>query len=665
MLCVTVVNPVTVHIPNKTLSFLCAGLLALIVPIYLINLGITALLDYRVNDSIKTEAEAKALSWARNLAVKIPSIEGIIKSGQATPEERSRINDAIAVTNVFRFKLFTTKGKLTFISDQTSLDQEKVANVDRNAMTAFKTMSPLVAIKNGEANPTRPAHYVKVYTPVYGDGGAIFGVIEVSIDVTNLHETLTTSFSLLSWFLIVGSAIIFLIPASLVAIRSWQLRAKDRKLIQVDQLDYLTGILNRKTISAHLSQLFSSKKTAADNGILFVDVDYFKQINDNHGHYTGDLLLKHVARTITDSIRTEKDVVGRFGGDEFVVICRDTNESELTAIGERIVQAIRVPFRHNGSSLNASVSIGAYLTREMDGQQGALHAADLAVYEAKRRGRDQFTLYYDDLDVTFRRRHYISDCLSRAILEDLLRLDFQPIFDAKGEELLGFEALLRLRGEDGEIIPPNEFIPIAEETGQIESIGIWVLNRSIEAASNWPRHLFVAINLSVAQFKSDIFALEVAKSLNRYAFDPHRLELEVTESLFIEDKEEVKSRFGLFKQLGVSLVLDDFGSGYSNLGYLWNFGFQKIKIDRSLLDRPESESEKTRAMFRAIVIIADQLGASVLVEGVETKEQLAMVTACHLDQAQGFYLGRPTPEDDLPEAYDLGTGIHKLTPSAA
>ncbi|MEM9359157.1 MAG: bifunctional diguanylate cyclase/phosphodiesterase [Pseudomonadota bacterium] len=658
----------TWQIPNRTLGFLAAGLLALTIPIYCINIGITALLDHRVKDSIMKDAEAKALSWARNLVVKIPSIKNIVRTGQATPEERSRIIDAIAVAGVFRFQLFTQDGRLAFVSDRDKSGRTYTASANdkENAKTALKTKSPLVFIKTGQSNPTRPNHYVEAFVPAYASNGSVFGVIEVYIDVSETYEALATSFAQLSWLLIVGSAIIFLVPASLVAIRSWQLRAKDRKLIEVDKIDYLTGIFNRKTVSAQLSMLFSSKKTAADNGILFVDVDYFKQINDNHGHHSGDLLLKHVARTITDSVRSENDVVGRFGGDEFVVVCRDTNEAELTAIGERIVQAMRVPFRNGGSSINVSVSIGAYLTNESDDQQSALHAADLAVYEAKRRGRDRFVLHYEDLDVTFKRRLYISDCLSKAIEDDLLQLDFQPIFNAKGEELLGFEALLRLRGRDGEIIPPNEFIPIAEENGQIECIGIWVLNRSIEAATNWPRHLFVAINLSVAQFKSDVFALEVAKSLNRYAFDPHRLELEVTESLFIEDKEEVQSRFGLFKQLGVSLVLDDFGSGYSNLGYLWNFGFQKIKIDRSLLDRPESESEKTRAMFRAIVIIADQLGASVLVEGVETEEQLAMVAACHLDQAQGFFLGRPTAEDELSDDYDLGDdGVYKLTPSAA
>ena len=643
----------TWSVSKKNLKLTAAALLALVIPIYLINLGVSALLDYKVKTSIKDEAAAKAKSWTVSLIDRLPSIERIIKTGKATPEERLRIADAVAVARVFRFKLFKTDGSLAFISDQTDPDLVQLSKPNSNAARTFTTKSPVIFIKDGHSNPQRPNHYVEAYLPAYSNSGRVFGVIEVYINVTELHDALSTSFGRLSWFLIVGSALIFLVPASLVAWRSWQLRAKDRKLIEIEQVDYLTGTLNRKTISAHLSKLFSSKKTAANNGILFVDVDCFKQINDGHGHHAGDLVLKHVARTIRDSVRSESDFVGRFGGDEFIVICTEATESELLSIGERITQAMRVPFRNGNTAISLSVSIGAYLSRVYDDQESALHAADLAVYEAKRRGRDQLVQHCEELDETFNRRNYVGSCLNRAISDDLLRLEFQPVFDIKNSKLLGFEALLRLIGQDGETIPPNEFIPIAEETGLIQSIGIWVLNRSVEVASSWPDDLFVSINLSVAQFKSDAFTLEVAKTLNRYEFDSHRLELEVTESLFIEDKEEVKTRFDLFKRLGVAMVLDDFGSGYSNLGYLWNFDFEKIKVDRSLLNRAESEDEKTRVMLRAIAIIADQLGATVLVEGIETEEHLAIAKACHIEQAQGFLLGRPTPEADLVEKYAL------------
>ena len=644
---------VTWPVSQKHMKLTAAALLALVIPIYLINLGVDALLDYKVKASLKHEAEAKAKSWTNNLIERLPSIERIIETGKATAEERLRIDDAFAVARVFRFKLFTNDGHQTFVSDQTEPDPEQSSKINSNAYRTSTTQSPLIFIKDGHTNPQRPNHYVEAYIQAYSNSGKAIGIIEVYVDVAELHDALSTSFARLSWFLIFGSALIFLVPASLVAWRSWQLREKDRKLIEIEQVDYLTGTLNRKTISAHLSKLFSSNKTAANNGILFVDVDCFKQINDNHGHHAGDLILKHVARTIRDSIRSESDFVGRFGGDEFIVVCTGATESELLSIGERIIQAMRVPFRNGNTAISLSVSIGAYLSRVYDDQESALHAADLAVYEAKRRGRDQLVQHYEELDETFNRRNYVGSCLNRAISDDLLRLEFQPVFDIKNSNLLGFEALLRLIGQDGETIPPNEFIPIAEETGLIQSIGIWVLNRSVEVASSWPDHLFVSINLSVAQFKSDAFTLEVAKTLNRYEFDSHRLELEVTESLFIEDKQEVKTRFDLFKRVGVSMVLDDFGSGYSNLGYLWNFEFEKIKVDRSLLNRAESEDEKTRVILRAIAIIADQLGATVLVEGIETEEHLAIAKACHIEQAQGFLLGRPTPEVDLAEQYSL------------
>ena len=380
---------VTWPVSQKHMKLTAAALLALVIPIYLINLGVDALLDYKVKASLKHEAEAKAKSWTNNLIERLPSIERIIETGKATAEERLRIDDAFAVARVFRFKLFTNDGHQTFVSDQTEPDPEQSSKINSNAYRTSTTQSPLIVIKDGHTNPQRPNHYVEAYIQAYSNSGKAIGIIEVYVDVAELHDALSTSFARLSWFLIFGSALIFLVPASLVAWRSWQLREKDRKLIEIEQVDYLTGTLNRKTISAHLSKLFSSNKTAANNGILFVDVDCFKQINDNHGHHAGDLILKHVARTIRDSIRSESDFVGRFGGDEFIVVCTGATESELLSIGERIIQAMRVPFRNGNTAISLSVSIGAYLSRVYDDQESALHAADLAVYEAKRRGRDQ------------------------------------------------------------------------------------------------------------------------------------------------------------------------------------------------------------------------------------------------------------------------------------
>ena len=202
--------------------------------------------------------------------------------------------------------------------------------------------------------------------------GKAIGITEVNIDVVKLHDALSTSFARLSWFLIFGSALTFLVSASLVAWRSWQLRKKDRELIEIEQIDYFTGTLNRKTITAHLSKLFSWNKTTPNNCILFVDVDCFEQINDNHSHYAGDLVLKHVARTIRGSIRSERDFVGRFGGDDFIVVFTGATQSELLFIGKRIMQAMRVLFRNGNTAISLSVSIGAYLLRVCDDQRARL-----------------------------------------------------------------------------------------------------------------------------------------------------------------------------------------------------------------------------------------------------------------------------------------------------
>ena len=289
-------------ISKKHLKLAAAALLALVIPIYLMNLSVDALLDYKVKAFLKTEATAKAKSWMNSLIDRLPSIERMIRTGKATPEERLRINDAFAVARFFPFKLFTTDGEQASVSDQTEPDPEQSSKINGNAYRTFTTKSPLIFIKDGYTNPQRPNHYVESYLPAHSSSGKAIGITEVNIDVAKLHDAVSTSFARLSWFLIFGSALIFLVPASLVASRSWQFREKVRAFIEIEQVDYFTGTLNRKTITAHLSKLFSSNKTAPSNCILFVDVDCFEQINDNHGHYARDLVLKHVARTIRGSI---------------------------------------------------------------------------------------------------------------------------------------------------------------------------------------------------------------------------------------------------------------------------------------------------------------------------------------------------------------------------
>ena len=610
-------------------------------------LGMDALLSAHVRNSIKQEAEHKAIAWADRFVAEIPALERIILSGEAAPEQSRRIDSAIVVGEVFRFKLFSAAGELRYVSDIGRFNAEGGAGFNETARAVYQTGAVNVSVHDGREKANGPDSYVEAYIPAAAPDGRRIGVIGVYIDVTAMKLALTHSFATLSQYLLIVSALLFLTPSVAMLFRSRQLRRQDRKLFQLSRFDHLTGVYNRRSLSNKLGELFCSKKQAGGNGLLFVDVDHFKQVNDTHGHETGDQLLRHVARLLKDAVRAKQDCVGRYGGDEFVVACQGVDREELLAVGRRIEAACKAPFRYGGAVLTPSLSIGAYVSKRDDDSQSALRAADLAVYEAKRRGRGRLVEYYPELDHAFERRRYVKSCLENAIEQELLVLYFQPIVDAATRRVAGFEGLLRLTDPKGGVISPGEFIPIAEETGLIEKIGLWTLQRGVKAARCWPETFFLSINLSVKQLQNGDLPGEIAHILEVNRFPPERLELEVTETIFISDEAKIREKIQAIKDLGVSVSLDDFGSGYSSLGYLSRYSFDKIKIDRSLIGARNDPSGRDSVLLNAIIALGKALKVNVVAEGVETPAQLAMVTDGGADQIQGFLFSRPMPEDDV------------------
>ena len=611
-------------------------------------LGVNALLQSEVRASIKREAEEKAVSWAENFAAAIPSLERIIRSGEVTQEERRRIDASIAVGDVFRFKLFAANGGLKFVSDLQRYNAEGGEAFNAKALKVYQTGQSNVSVHDGSQKPNRPDTYVEAYIAVDAPDGRRLGVIEVYVDVSALELALSHSFSSLSQYLLLGSGLLFLTPAAAMLYRSRQLRLKDQKLHRLARFDHLTGAFNRRTLSAEMSEVFRSRKHAAGHGVLFIDVDHFKQINDTYGHEVGDHLLRHIARLIADAVRAKRDIVGRYGGDEFVVICRDVSLEQFQELGRRIEAATRTPFRCGDVTLQPSLSIGAYLSEAHDTRHSVLRAADLAAYEAKRRGRGRLVAYYEQLDEAFERRRYVKTCLENAIAQDLLRLHFQPIVDARSRKVLGFEGLLRLQDPKGGIISPGEFIPIAEESGLINAIGLWTLQRGVLSATQWSGGYFLSLNLSVRQLQNGDLAQEIANILQATGFPAGRLELEVTETIFISDEAKIWGKIEQIKALGVSVSLDDFGSGYSSLGYLSRYRFDKIKLDRSLINAQTASGERGENLLNAIISLGKALQVNVVAEGVETAAQLEMVTDGGADQIQGFLFSRPMPEEEVP-----------------
>lgn len=589
---------------------------------------------------IKAQAAEKATSWAQDFLRAVPGLEHAPEQG-VTPYQQTLIAAAQAsMGDVFRFILFDMQGGAVYISDAyiDGTDPE-AGNLD--AQAAIRTLKPRVYLKDGRAKDLRPDDYVEAYVPVRGAHGHVFGAIEVYVDVSATAAILKRSFTGLTLVIVLICMVLFLIPSGIVMQRTHMLHQKDRKLLELSRFDALTRVLNRGVFSSDVRRMFEDMRDMDQSiGLFFVDLDWFKQVNDAHGHKCGDALLAHIAHLLQASCRPI-DLVGRIGGDEFAIAMPEIDENDLLEIGARIEDALRAPFLFGSVSLRPSLSIGAHLSPPQQGYTEALNCADVAVYEAKARGRGQIVVFSEELQTALKRKKFVFQAVATGLKRGGFYLNYQPLFAEAGARLVGFEALLRLHAQDGTRISPEEFIPVAERAGLIEDIGAWTLRTALRAAADWPREIFVAVNLSADQFKSGHLCEIVAEALALSGVAPDRLELEVTESLLIEDEEAVGRQITALKSAGIPLALDDFGTGYSSLGYLWKFHFSKLKVDRVFVEALDYDPVRYRKILATIVMLAEALDMRVTVEGIETPDQLRTVSNMGPVLLQGFLLGKP------------------------
>lgn len=619
--------------------------------LFLLALGsgpaINYFLKHQASEAIRDEAEAQAKEWALRLVRQFPEIGTMLQTGEATTEQVANIKNSVSIGGVFRFKLFAPDGSLIFVSDESQFIAEGARPHTESALEVFRTGQSEISVEDGRAKPNRPDTYVEAYIPAKSLDGQRIGVIEVYVDVTEANQVLRASFSALSRWLIICSAIVFLIPAAAVLWRAHHLRQQDRKLAELQRYDQLTHVLNRNALSEGIATVFDERDADETIGVLFVDVDRFKEVNDTLGHEQGDITLNVVAQALRDSMHGERDLLGRYGGDEFVILLRDASATALRAVVRDAAAKLRAFSTERGLTIEPTLSIGAHLSAPGESSKDALQAADVAVYHAKRTGRNRMVEYSLELDADRRRETRIEDLLRRSIEDDLLTLSFQPLFDARTRSILGCEALLRLRDLDGEIISPGEFIPIAERLNLMDELGGWVLRRAIQAAQQWPSYLFVSVNLSVAQFRNGDLPARIAKVLTEHGFDASRLELEITESMIIEDEQALAAQLAALKATGVRLAIDDFGAGATSVGHFWKYDFDKLKLDRSLMRVCQAQPERGLRVLQSIVAFSHALNCRVVAEGVEQDDQLAINAAAGVDQIQGFLLARPMPEEAI------------------
>lgn len=432
---------------------------------------------------------------------------------------------------------------------------------------------------------------------------------------------------------------------------------EERKTIETQlrflaNYDMLTNLPNRILFREHLDQsIKQAQRNKTSVALLLIDIDGFKNINDSLGHHQGDVLLQIVADRLSECIR-DVDQVARLGGDEFTVILDEVADKKSPAlVAEKIITSIAKPIQLERQEVYISASVGiTLLPKDTDDPSTLLGYADMAMYEAKAKGKNAYEFYTSRLLSRVHTRVDMEKELHKAIGTKQLQLYYQPIFKTQDGELYGAEALIRWKHPERGLIPPAEFIPIAEDSDLILQLGEWVLEEAVKTAAHWNKvnkkgEFHIAVNMSSRQFQQDSTSTVLAeKFLAEFNLPPHLLNLEITESLMMEDRYLVINKLNALDKLGVRLSIDDFGTGYSSLSYIRRFPINTIKIDKSFIHDITIDSDDA-SLITAIIAMAKGLDMNVVAEGVETAEQYRFLQDQNCDFVQGYYFCKPIPQD--------------------
>jgi diguanylate cyclase (GGDEF)-like protein len=512
----------------------------------------------------------------------------------------------------------------------------------------------------------KPKFYGLAYVPVIVDNRAV-AIVAAYVDETEKHDVFYRTSLIAALSLCAVAALSFGLPAFAWYRRTKEKQQADRRIRFLAHHDALTGLANRAQLIERLEAALAVLPLRHDGiAVHFLDLDRFKQVNDSLGHDGGDSLLKTVAERLRAVIRIE-DVVARLGGDEFVVVQTGiAGKAQAEDFARRIISAVTAPMQLKDRPFSATASVGVALA-PADGidPERLLKSADLALYKAKADGRNCFRFFLAEMDAKLQARFKLEAIIRDAVLHDRFELHYQPLFEMSERRLIGYEALIRLPAEDGTLIPPLVFIPVAEDLQLIDKIGAWVLREACRTAATWPEHLTVAVNLSPAQFLAGRVSDIVAVALKEAGLAAHRLELEITETLLLGNSEAIMAELQTLKAMGVAIVMDDFGTGYSSLSYLWRFPFDKIKIDRSFMQGFDGSGRDVKTVVKTIIALGRELNMRVTVEGVETATQAAFLDKADGDQAQGFYFGRPITASEVSANILADFKRHTRAPSSA
>ncbi|WP_336055993.1 putative bifunctional diguanylate cyclase/phosphodiesterase [Nitratireductor sp. CH_MIT9313-5] len=516
-----------------------------------------------------------------------------------------------------------------------------VANIEEpgSAEAIFDIMQPL------EADLVRMSSEAAYFTSVK--------ITEYEQDLLGVHRTfMATALG----FILCGLALAGLLAVQNRTLARTQSRLKNANrdlkraatdLAHMARHDLLTGLPNRRLLREFLEDgVINGKRVVEDTTVLCLDLDDFKHVNDTLGHPVGDALLQEVAARIKAAV-ADRGIIARLGGDEFIVVIKDMNVDQSSELAQNLIDSISQPYQIDEHDVVIGVSVGIAQTHgnEVD-WDALLSSADSALYSAKAAGRGSFRFFEPEMDVRLQRKRLLELALRTADYEEDFALHYQPIVNLRSGKITTMEVLLRWPNTPLGNVPPDEFIPLAEQSGVIVPLGAWLLRKACSTATLLPSTVNIAVNVSAVQFQRSDIVETVTTVLHETGLEPSRLELEVTETLLLEENSDVHRALRKLRALGIRISLDDFGTGYSSLAYLRKFTFDKIKIDRSFLADMETNAAH-RAIIDAIISLTDALGVVSVTEGVETADQLKLVGESGCDEAQGYFFSKPVPEMEM------------------
>ncbi|MFM2274992.1 MAG: hypothetical protein RL211_864 [Pseudomonadota bacterium] len=630
---------------KSALIWICALILTLLVMGWLTR--------QESDRQLKQDIRQSAMRWSQLFSEIVPDPGAVFPTGQLMPSTRERLQRLSKSTDVFAFRLYDPGGRLLLASED--LDKSEIVPYDNLTQgLGHKTGilqqvlggNPSIALRRA-AWPGGSAVHGEAHVPLLVDR-KIVGIIEVHIDQS--HRAANATQALLR---IAAGVTILLVLIGSVATYQYVLRLKKQrkaedKVHYLAHHDVLSGAMNRASFNNALGMAARSKSAGGPGfSLLRIDLDRFKEVNDSLGHALGDEALRLTTQRLKACLR-ESDKVARLGGDEFAVLLMgEAVQSTVTPFAKRIRDTLAEPIELSGHEVLCGASIGIV----MNGSDGSepddlMTKADQALFRAKKLCRGSYAYYDDALDRQMQAKRELTRDLRQAISTGQLLVYYQPQYGNDGDLLIGYEALVRWKHPKLGMVTPGEFIPLAETSGLIDEIGLWVLQQACKDAQTWPSTLTVAVNLSANQFAGGKLVKQVARALQDSGLAPERLGLEITESLLMTSSDRIMETLRQLAALGVSIAMDDFGTGYSSLAYLWRFPFDKVKIDQ-VFTRNLTDDPKVAVIVHSIIMLAHSLGMTVNAEGVETRAQISVLRELGCDELQGFFLGRPTPPTDL------------------